>query len=307
MGAAEGPGRARTPFTRHNLWRGLYLLTLFAFLLPFVAVKGCAKGSPTVVYRGYQLITDPHRSDFISSSCYIVAISLALLFLSLSFVRRPSGEILQGFLRSGKAFLSAMAGCIVLLVPTGQFLFDKVEARAGQVLACAAWGLVFGGCVVGAARSALTVRHLDSCAVPKPPGIFQMLGLLQYVFAVLFWVAAFSGSACCLFDKLPRYDAAVEVFLLASLFSLSASLAVHFVALGLRYGQRWAAIWCASTSLFLAVVGVLASVGYCAGEYGWVVPLVTLPLTAFLAVVGFRALAIVKRGVGKAAPVHLAS
>jgi len=116
---------------RDYILRALKLICLFSFFLPFVGVKSCSSGRPTD-FTGTQLIQESSGEVAI---IYAIAIGIWIALLGLSFVKIRFNDILKGYLNSGRAVLSLLAGCMVFVLDY-QFMFDTLIPRAGIILYC---------------------------------------------------------------------------------------------------------------------------------------------------------------------------
>lgn len=239
--------------SKDHLWRGLYLLAVFSFLLPFVTVytRGCGSHVRTGEvheYTGFQLFTKP------AGWLYLLPISLALLLLVLTFLRQNDAENLRGFLRSWKAALSALSAGVVLVLPGLQFLFDDVDMRIGQGLALASWTVTYIVNLVGA--TIIVIKSRRSRALPDAiePRRFVALRVAYAVFAL----APIAVSILIILSSKPRNAADVTGLGAVVAFALSMCMVLYFADRGLGGGEAWAA-GVGRWTVLLLCIGVVVS------------------------------------------------
>ena len=114
---------------RNHILRTLKLICLFSFVLPFISVRSCNSINFTD-YTGIQMIQECPDDMVIF---HIIAIGIWIVLLGLSFVTVQFNDILRGYLNSGKALLSLIAGCMVVFTAILQFVFDTVIPRTGII------------------------------------------------------------------------------------------------------------------------------------------------------------------------------
>lgn len=257
---------------RAQLGRGIYLVSVFAFLLPFVTVRSC-ESSTTTEYSGFQLIGRDGGWILLFPIC------LALALFGLSFLRPRGNPILQGFLKSWKAFGSSVAGAIVLFFPSLQFLFDTVTPKIGQYVSGACWGLVYIATLTIAVKAVLDVRRTPTSS-PGRYGGFILLHILHYVVGLAIGVLVLIASVGWIRSSSTAADTYVPLYAL----SIPTLLGLYFGLQGLKNKERWSLIWGTVLSSLLLVGGILSSL-FLAQSDDWFRLAVTTSISGFLAIV----------------------
>lgn len=240
---------------KDHVWRGLYLLGVLSFLLPFVTVKGCGSSEITD-YRGFQLITD----DFAGGGwCFLLPICIGLTFFGLSFVGRRGGRILQGFFKGWRAVFSSLAAVTVLLFTFLIFIFSTVHVRIGWILCAVSWSLVYlRDMLSGFAH----LRELNrSRALPACGTSWQIVLL-----SIMHYLLVLEAFACPVIWT-ANWDAEALPWLAGGLlfFSVPIFLVLQFAAEGISTGERWAIVWSALLSS-LILTGGIAGIVYAAKD-----------------------------------------
>lgn len=185
-------------------------------------------------YSGYQLIVRDSLGVI-----YLLPISLALLFLALSFRRFSGDEVMKGFLTSWRATLAAISAVLLLILPHLQFpLTYDVETRVGQGLGLVPWLLTYVASFAGVLTSLAKVRRSSELVPTSRPFRFT-LPLAPYVIIALPVFALFVYSI--IVSAFSNNPAAWEFPLGVASIALPMSAGPYFLDQGLRGGRMWAA------------------------------------------------------------------
>jgi hypothetical protein len=259
---------------KDRTWRAAYLLGVFAFLLPFVSVKGC-DSSDFVEYRGHQLMGED------GGWLFIVPICIGLALFAVSFVKRRVGPTLEGFLKSWKTLLAAAAAGIVMFCPSYLFFFDTVRPKIGQLLGGACWSGVYLVSMIVAFRHVYRARRAPAALGSGKPGGFFMLRVFQYLLGLLVLVVPFAP----LILEEHSYDYLGLAVVGVCLFSIPVVLVLYSAVQGLGTGDRWAVMWSFLLSLIILAGGAVSTVLAIRETDLWLLA-VTLPVSC-LAAAGF--------------------
>ena len=231
---------------RRHFWRGIYLLAVVSFFLPFVTVEGC-ESSEVTDYYGFQLLRRPHGWVFLFPMC------LGLVFFGLSFIRRKVSQNLGGFLKASKCIVSSANASITVALLEFFFLFDTVHWRMGRVLNTVCWGLVYAASLVGGLRTYRVVRLAPEPGVAptKSKGILS-LRLFYYLVAVLALVVPLADFALSDYKLTDILWASISLCLYAT----PGFLLLYFLAEGIKMRERWAVVSGVAILAVVAVVGL---------------------------------------------------
>ena len=226
-----------------HVWRFMYLVSVLAFFLPFLSVKGCRKSEYTE-YSGFELASE--------HPLFFLPVGTGLLFFILSFRGRHGSLRLRGFLQSGKTFLALLAGLTVVALPSFAYLFDDVYPGVGQLLSAACWGLVYISSLIGA------LAHLFETGLPQT---IPRTEYRRHVFLLLMANYFLAGLVTISPFILVFFQNMVMRFFLFIWASSAVALLLllYFVIEGLKMGERWTSIWCIFISLLFLTGGVSSS------------------------------------------------
>jgi hypothetical protein len=274
----------RWPQAGVSLWRGVYLVSVFSFWLPFERVL-TGPGHRVEAYTGVELVMQ-------GGWLLLLPIGLSVAIFGLSFVRSHGGVILHGFSSSWRAALSCVAGFVIFATPAVQFLLSTSVTMVGQVLSIACWALVYVTALTHAVISAVRLhrlRVLNASHVPRTLGLFHALHVCLLIVAAVGFLA--SGAS------LSQATSTVDRFLLASLALFAGPIALmqYFLLKGLEAAEPWALTRSVLAMPFLLPAGLLA---------GWIAVAVEDDLMLFVSAVWL--VVTVVAGVGSLLFGHLA-
>ena len=228
---------------KSHVWRIIYLVSVLAFFLPFLSIKGC-QGSEYEEYRGFELVS--------KHTLLVLPIGMGLLFFILSFLRRHGSLLLQGFLESGKAVLALLAGLTVVALPSFEYIFDDIHPGIGQLLSTACWCLVYISSLIGALTYLFEIGPPQTIpraeyrkrVFPLLMANYFLVGLVTIgPFTIVFFQNMYMGFFLFIWTS-----SAIALLLL-----------LHFVIEGLKKGETWTGIWCILISLLFLIGGVSSS------------------------------------------------
>ncbi len=230
-----------------SAWRLIYLLSVFAFFLPFVSVKGC-KSEITTNYSGFSLITQKDEGSLL----YLFPIGMGLLFLAGSFLALSISDINKAFLKGVKTIVGFLSCLIVISYPSFQFFFSTVKPKMGQIIGGACWIIIYSFSYFTLLRKLFIIKPLPSLKSSQNFFVTQAFYYLLGIFA------CWCPILMVVFAKTYSYSFGEFFIALAATFLLSLPVffTLHFLVEGVKNEERWAVI-ISNIALFFIFAGSL--------------------------------------------------